>query len=87
MYYITYLHQYTTASQNYSYLLRWFLTYNYSFVTELTDIMAWEQRKEKIPERPIFRRELCPGTIIKNMVIILKCKVEYKENEDIFNQQ
>ena len=49
--------------------------------------MAWEQRKEKIPERPIFRRELCPGTIIKNMVIILKCKVEYKENEDIFNQQ
>lgn len=35
----------------------------------------------------IFCRELSPETITKNMVIISKYEVEYKEDEDIFNNQ
>ena len=35
----------------------------------------------------IFCRELNPETITKNMVIISKYEVEYKEDEDIFNIQ
>ena len=35
----------------------------------------------------IFYRELSPETITKNMVIISKYEVEYKEDEDIFNNQ
>jgi hypothetical protein len=35
----------------------------------------------------IFCREACPETFIKAMVIISKYEVEYKEDEDIFNQQ
>ena len=35
----------------------------------------------------IFYRELRPETITKNMVIISKYEVEYKEDEDIFNNQ
>lgn len=35
----------------------------------------------------IFCRELCPETINKNMVIISNYEVEYKEEEDIFNNQ
>ena len=36
----------------------------------------------------IFCRELSPETITKNMVIIIsKYEVEYKEDEDIFNNQ
>lgn len=34
---------------------------------------------------PIFSRDLCSGTINKNMVIISKYEVEYKEDDDIFN--
>ena len=35
----------------------------------------------------IFCKELRPETITKNMVIISKYEVEYKEDEDIFNNQ
>ncbi|MCM1305623.1 MAG: hypothetical protein NC306_16210, partial [Butyrivibrio sp.] len=43
--------------------------------------------KGKDSRTPIFSRDPCPGTIIKNMVIISKYEVEYKADEDIFNQQ
>lgn len=43
--------------------------------------------KGKGSRTPIFRRELCPETTLKNMVIISRYEVEYKKEEDIFNKQ
>ncbi len=41
--------------------------------------------KGKSSRTPVFSREPCPETIIKNMVIISRYEVEYKKEEDIFN--
>ena len=43
--------------------------------------------KGKGSRTPIFSREPCPRTIIKNMIIISRYEVEYKKEEDIFNKQ